>query len=346
MNPPVAATADAFIHMLDPVALSLGPLNLRWYPLTYIFGFIVAMLMVRWLIASGRSPITRDYLADMTAYLFFGVAAGARLGYVFFYRPELLVAFDTEFPFWGVLAVHKGGMSSHGGMLGVIAACFWMRREKGLALWHLFDVVAFICPPGLAFGRLGNWVNGELWGKALPATQQSFAGGDPPWWGVKYPAELSHSGFPGERLAHLRGDLTEHLFLPPQTPLPELLELVERAILGGDDRVLAMVSPALTTYYPSPIIQAITDGPLLMTAMVIAWWRPRTPGVVAAWFLVTYGVLRLASETWRQPDVGVALFLGLSRGQLLSVLFPLAGVVALIFLLRRGANGEHDRQIA
>ncbi len=325
----------AFLHTLDPVAFSLGPLTLRWYPLTYVAGFAVGYLLLRWLISTRRSVIPRDYLGDVIAYFVFAVAVGARLGYVLFYRPELLVDFSSDVPFWGVLALHKGGMSSHGGMIGVIAACFYIHRERGIPRMHLFDIAAFIAPPGLAFGRLGNWVNGELWGKALPAASQTYAGGTSPWWSVKYPAELTAEGFDHSRLASAADALREHLFLPADTDLATVADTAARAMEGGDDVVIALTQTLLTAYYPSPLFQALTDGPVMMLVIVLVWWRPRRPGVVGAWFFIVYGVLRITSEVWRQPDDGVALLLGLSRGQVLSVLVLLTGCIGLAAVSRR-----------
>jgi phosphatidylglycerol:prolipoprotein diacylglycerol transferase len=326
---------QAYLHTLDPVAFSLGPVTVKWYPLTYITGFVIAYVLWRWLIKTRRSVIPKDYLGDVIAYFVFAVAVGARLGYVLFYRPELLIDFSADFPFWGVLALHKGGMSSHGGMLGVIAACFYIHRERGIPKMHLFDVTALVAPPGLGLGRLGNWVNGELWGKALPASQQTYAGGSSPWWSVKYPAELSEPGFDQSRFASAADAIKEHLFLPADTDLATVIDSAVRAMEGGDDHMVALLQPALTAYYPSPLFQALTDGPLMMLILVIVWWRPRLPGTVGAWFFISYGILRISSEVWRQPDDGVALLLGLSRGQVLSVLLTLTGCIGLYYVGRR-----------
>ena len=108
---------------------------------------------------------------------------------------------------------------------------------------------------------------------------------------------------------------------------------VVRAVREGNSQVVETVQPLLTAFYPSQIVQAVTDGPILMAVLVLAWWGPRKPGVVGSWFLISYGVLRILTEFARQPDVGVAGLatpLGeLSRGQVLSVLMVLAGAVGL-----------------
>jgi phosphatidylglycerol:prolipoprotein diacylglycerol transferase len=112
-----------------------------------------------------------------------------------------------------------------------------------------------------------------------------------------------------------------------------------RAAGEGNQQVIETVQPLLTAYYPSQLIQALTDGPILMAALVVAWWGPRKPGVVGSWFLISYGVMRILTEFARQPDEGVAGLvtpLGeLSRGQVLSILMTLVGVVALVICARR-----------
>ena len=97
-----------------------------------------------------------------------------------------------------------------------------------------------------------------------------------------------------------------------------------------------VVEPLLTAYYPSQIIQALTDGPILVAILALIWLRPRKPGVIGGTFLIAYGVMRIVTERYRQPDEGVALLFGaLSRGQVLSILMVLAGIAALILCQRR-----------
>jgi prolipoprotein diacylglyceryltransferase len=112
------------------------------------------------------------------------------------------------------------------------------------------------------------------------------------------------------------------------------LQHVVDAAIAGNETVIGHITPLLTAYYPSQLIQALTDGPLLMAVLVTVWLVPRKAGVVGSWFLITYAALRIASEVFRQPDEGVALLLGLSRGQGLSVLMLLAGVVCLVIASR------------
>jgi phosphatidylglycerol:prolipoprotein diacylglycerol transferase len=104
----------------------------------------------------------------------------------------------------------------------------------------------------------------------------------------------------------------------------------------GNQAVIETLRPHLTAFYPSQIIQALTDGPILAAFLCLLWLRPRKPGVIAMWWLIGYGVLRIISELWREPDQGVALTFGLiSRGQTLSVLMIFAGAAGLYFMARR-----------
>ena len=100
-----------------------------------------------------------------------------------------------------------------------------------------------------------------------------------------------------------------------------------------------MIEPLLTTYYPSQLIQALTDGPILILALVLVWLRPRKPGVVGGWYLMVYGLLRIFSEIFREPDAGVALLFNVvSRGQLLSILMIVIGAIAVILCQRRNVE--------
>ena len=323
--------AEAYLHTADPFVIEFPsgwPLGgIRWYGVAYLAGFVVAWLLVRGLAVAHRTAIPVRAVADLMIYILVGVLIGGRLGYCIFYDPRLLADFTSDFPFWGVLAIHKGGMASHGGMLGVIIACWIFAVRSHISKLHLFDVVALVCPPGLFFGRLANFINAELWGKALPENMQ----GNPPWWSVKYPQEILESdfanrgGLEGLRSVVSGGDL--------------FYANVVRAAGEGNQQVIETVQPLLTAYYPSQIIQAVTDGPILMAVLVLSWWGPRKPGVVGAWFLISYGVMRILTEFVRQPDAGVAGLatpLGdLTRGQLLSVLMVIIGVVGLVICARR-----------
>lgn len=148
----------------DPVALQIGPLAIRWYGLMYLIAFVAFFLLGRWRLA--RQPWSADLsmgVRDLEDLLFngaLGVVLGGRLGYVLFYKPGYYLEHPLE-----ILAVWQGGMSFHGGLLGVIAAIWLYSRRGGRDFWRVIDFVAPLVPLGLAAGRLGNFLNGELWGR-------------------------------------------------------------------------------------------------------------------------------------------------------------------------------------
>lgn len=145
----------------DPVALQLGPLAIHWYGLMYLAGFITFLWLGRIRIATLNNPqINSRLLDDLMFYGVLGVILGGRLGYVLFYKAAYYFAHPLE-----VFAVWQGGMSFHGGFLGVLVAMVWFAHKHKLRWLQLTDFIAPLVPPGLAFGRLGNFINGELWGR-------------------------------------------------------------------------------------------------------------------------------------------------------------------------------------
>lgn len=314
--------AESYLHSLDPYAVEFsGGFGVRWYGLAYVAGFLIAWWMTWSLARSRRCLVDPRSVSDMMIYIILGVLLGGRLGYALFYDPYLFIGFSDSFPFWDLLAIHKGGMASHGGMLGVIIALLIFGARHRLPLMHPVDIGAFIAPPGLMLGRLANFINGELWGK--PWTGE----GEAPWWTVKYPTEIYER--PDEiDLSPLRstlgGDTSFH-------------ERVVTEAYAGNEQVIEVLEPQLTSYLPSQIFQAMTDGPILLLLLALVWLKPRKPGVIAGSFLVFYGGMRIFTEVFRQPDEGVALFMGLTRGQQLSIIQVLGGLLLILLCsMRRG----------
>ena len=149
----------------DPVALSLGPLAVRWYGLTYLAGFLAFLFLGRRRVRQGvPAGWHLDQVDDLLFYGVLGVILGGRLGQVLFYDPGYYFAHPLE-----IVAVWKGGMSFHGGFLGVLLAMALWGKRHGRTFLEVTDFIAPLAPLGLAAGRLGNFINGELWGRVAPA---------------------------------------------------------------------------------------------------------------------------------------------------------------------------------
>lgn len=149
----------------DPIAIAIGPIAIRWYGLMYLAAFGAFWWLGTRRISGGGAPITRVQFDDMLFFGILGVIAGGRLGYVLFYKPAYYLAHPLE-----SLAIWQGGMSFHGGFLGVLAAMWWFSRKSGQRWLRVMDFVAPLVPLGLAAGRLGNFINAELWGRVTDAS--------------------------------------------------------------------------------------------------------------------------------------------------------------------------------
>ena len=145
---------------IDPVAIGLGFLQVRWYGLSYIAGILGAWALLRHRAKSGRYGWTAEQVADLMFYGVLGVIIGGRLGSALFYN----LTYYLENPL-DVLKVWQGGMSFHGGLIGVLVACWWCGRKTNKAFFEVTDFLAPVVPVGLFTGRLGNFINAELWGK-------------------------------------------------------------------------------------------------------------------------------------------------------------------------------------
>ncbi len=146
----------------DPIAIAIGPVAIHWYGLMYLIAFAQFWWLGKWRIGNGHALGWKiEVLDDLIFYGVLGVILGGRLGQVFFYEPAYYLAHPAE-----ILAVWKGGMSFHGGMLGVFVAMIFIARKHGRRWLEVTDFIAPLVPLGLAAGRLGNFINGELWGRA------------------------------------------------------------------------------------------------------------------------------------------------------------------------------------
>ena len=147
---------------IDPVLIEIGPVAIRWYALAYIVGIIAGFYYIRKLDLAGAKPmLDKKSLDDLMFWAIIGIMLGGRVGYVLFYNAPYYLEYPSE-----ALAVWKGGMSFHGGLAGVILAFYVFTRRKGIPFLPLMDLVACAAPIGLFLGRIANFVNGELYGRA------------------------------------------------------------------------------------------------------------------------------------------------------------------------------------
>jgi len=190
------------------IAFDIAGFNLaiRWYALAYIAGILVAWRLALWVVGrptlwpAGIAPMTREQVEDYLTWAILGIILGGRLGFVLFYQPGYYMANPAE-----ILAVWQGGMSFHGGLLGVVIASYIYARRHKLALLSTTDLIALCVPPGIFFGRIANFTNGELWGRpSLVPWAVAFPGARaqdcPPEFGIpcgRHPSQLYEAGLEG-----------------------------------------------------------------------------------------------------------------------------------------------------
>lgn len=175
----------------DPIAIELGPIAIHWYGLMYLIAFGLVWLAGKWRINHGKTDLSLKDLEDIIFYGVIGVVAGGRLGYVLFYKPAYYLSNPLE-----IFYLWEGGMSFHGGLIGVVVMLFLLARSKNRSLLELGDFIAPMIPLGLAAGRLGNFINGELWGRpsdlpwamVFPHLQDNIA---------RHPSQLYEMGMEG-----------------------------------------------------------------------------------------------------------------------------------------------------
>ena len=174
-----------YLHQIDPIALSAGPLKIHWYGLMYLLAFASAWWLGRQRIRAGRLPGTdMNGLSDLLFYGMLGVVLGGRIGYILFYSFGAFL--DNPLM---IFKVWEGGMSFHGGLLGVMIAALWWTRRQKLHFFDTMDFVAPLIPLGLGFGRIGNFIGAELWGKYTQAG-----------WGVIFPTDPALREFTAQQL--------------------------------------------------------------------------------------------------------------------------------------------------
>ena len=337
-----------YVHDLDPVIFQLTEkIALRWYGLAYLAAFVVAVLLLNhlakrklWVLPPGSAG---DFIA---AAAIFGVFIGGRLGYMLWYWPqEHGWSWVTDDPL-AVFRVWEGGMASHGGILGLVIFTWFYARKKKVSWTGLGDGLCVVAPLGLAFGRLANFINGELYGR----TAQGVA------WAMKFPNSLREQpdaegrylaaaledaekagGYLDDRLARLaevNPDWAANVRAFPLDYLGLRFDWMREAQYHNP-AVSEAIGPFLEPRHPSQLYEAFLEGVLLFAILWILRVRhPRLPnGILTGVFFIGYAVFRIVGEQFREPD---SKMVGpLTSGQFLSLFMILAGAAFIVVAMRR-----------
>ena len=183
---------------INPVIFGLGPLKLRWYGLMYLVAFFVVWLLSVWRINKGEISVKKDELEQLILWEFLGVVIGGRLGYVLFYDLPFFIGHPLSIFLPGLTNEGFGlaGMSYHGGVIGAIVALVIFTRKKGINIWHLTDGIIPAVPLGFTFGRIGNFINGELYGRETSSSIGMYFPADP-YGLLRHPSQLYEAFFEG-----------------------------------------------------------------------------------------------------------------------------------------------------
>ncbi len=252
-----------FTHDLDPVLLDIGIISIRWYSLAYIFGILIGWWYGRVIILKKfyniEYKLDLKFFDDLITYIIISIILGGRIGYILFYNFEFYFKNPLE-----IFKIWNGGMSFHGALLGVIVGTLLYAKKNKLKTFLLLDVIACVSPIGIFLGRIANFINGELVGKATSV-----------YWGVIFPKT---------------------------------------------DNIVR---------HPSQLYEALLEGIALFFIMnFVINKKNYKVGNCSFMFLIFYGVFRIFSEIFRQPDLQVGYMFGiLSMGMLLSIFMIFCGTI-------------------
>lgn len=299
-----------YLHNLDPFIFRIsGNVGPRWYGMAYVLAFVFAYLLLRVLSRRGYLDLSQSALGDFVTWVaLFGVMIGGRLGYVFFYRPEML--HDPM----SILRVWEGGMSSHGGILGVVAFTLIYSRRHKLPWTNPGDNLCVVAPIGLFLGRCANFINGELYGRIASVP-----------WAVQFPKELiDHPGVGEARRALVAAKSVD--------PSLQSIESVIDAA-RSNPKIADALRGILSPRHPSQIYEGLLEGVALFVILWIVRTRFRTPnGMITGLFLVIYSIFRIIVENFREPDA--PLIGPLTRGQFFSIFTIVIGIGFIIWSRR------------
>jgi phosphatidylglycerol:prolipoprotein diacylglycerol transferase len=255
-----------FINNFDPVALEIFSLEVRWYSLAYIFGIILGWMLAKKLFI--KNIEVKNKFDDYLTYLIIGIILGGRLGYIFIYNLTFYVNNPLD-----IFKIWQGGMSFHGGLIGVIFASIFFAKKNNQNPFLYLDIIALVTPVGLFFGRIANFINSELYGTVTNV----------PW-------------------------------------------------------AVTFIQVDNLPRHPSQLYEAILEG--LFLFLLLIYFKNKfsnKPGVISGLFLIIYSIFRFIVEFYRVPDEQLGyIFLNLTMGQVVSLIFILSGVI--LFYLKYETN--------
>ena len=259
-----------FTHNLDPIIFKLGIISIRWYSLAYVLGIVIGWWYGKKLISNKghilKEKINLKHFDDLITYLVFSIIIGGRLGYVVFYNFQYYLGSPID-----VLKIWEGGMSFHGALIGIILGTYLFSIQRKIKTLFLLDIIACVSPIGIFFGRIANFINGELIGKVSSVP-----------WSVVFPS----------------------------------LDLVPR--------------------HPSQLYEAILEGLILFVILNIIFLKKKYEiGKCSCLFLIYYGIFRIISEYFREPDIQLGYIYDLaSMGSILSFVMFLSGA-AMFYIVKK-----------
>ena len=257
-----------YTHNLDPILIDFGILIVRWYSLAYIFGIIIGWWygkkIITHILRNTGLKFKLKNFDDLITYLVISIIIGGRIGYIIFYNFNYYISNPSE-----ILKIWEGGMSFHGALLGIIIGTYLFSQKKGVSTFFMLDIIACVAPIGIFLGRIANFINGELVGKATNVS-----------WSVIFP----------------------------------LIDMLPR--------------------HPSQLYEAILEGIILFLILNILIFKKKYKiGLSSCLFLIYYGVFRVVSEIFREPDAQLGYLFDLfSMGTILSFAMTLSGFIILFFL--------------
>ena len=300
----------AFLHSFGPFVFRIGEVGPRWYGLSYVASALVGYWLYRRLTVRGYADMPQEKVADFITWAgLFGVLLGGRIGWIVFYG----IKEPHENPWW-IFEVWKGGMSSHGGILGLVLVTYVLSRRWKVSWTSIGDTLCVVAPTGLFLVRCANFINGELIGK--PATIA---------WAVQFPRELLDTAIGREEIGPQVMDALGR-------PLGEIVETIPR-----DAETSRVLTEFLTPRHPSQLYEALLEGVLMFAVLWFMRTRCRVPrGVLTGSFFILYATTRIVSEVFREPDPAWAVG-SFSAGQFLSLFMYGIGAIFIVW----GIKAQH-----